>query len=103
MLNVLGAAHPRPEQRHSRGHGGGSRIVERYPRIKLTIAHVEGRTTRRGERALLASHPRVWTDLAALPAFFGPGEEYLTGPGSESAGPSSISARISVGTDYPRS
>ena len=57
--------------------GAVRRLVERYPRIQVTICHVGGPDDEEWqERALLARHPRVWTDLAALPIFFNPEEEY---------------------------
>jgi L-galactono-1,5-lactonase len=52
-------------------------MVERLPGLQMVICHMGG-PNRPGwqERALLATHPRVWTDLAALPLMIGAGEEY---------------------------
>ena len=81
------------------------RLVERYPRIKVAISHVGGPEDEEWqERALLARHPRVWTDLAALPMFMGPDEEYPYPRGQERVrwAVEHLGAdKVMWGTDYP--
>lgn len=53
------------------------RLIEDCPNVRLVVCHLGG-APRPGweERALLATHPRVWVDLASLQAPFGPDHEY---------------------------
>jgi len=81
------------------------RLLDAFPQIHLINCHVGGPPKGDWEgRALLASHPRAWVDLAALPFLLGPDEEYPF--------PSAIrfvrwtvetfgADRVMWGTDYP--
>ena len=61
-------------------------LLERYPRLKIVIAHLAQPPIDRGqdekldrlwqEQVQLARHPRVWTDLSALPAYASTVEGY---------------------------
>lgn len=81
------------------------RLVERYPRIRVVICHVGGPDGEAWkERALLARHSRVWTDLAALPMFSTPEEEYPFPKARERvrwAVENLGASKVMWGTDYP--
>ncbi len=81
------------------------RMLDAFPRLRLVVCHL-GSPPADGwqERALLARHPRVWTDLAFLPGLASADPEYpfpeareLLHWGVENVG----AANIMWGTDYP--
>jgi L-fuconolactonase len=52
------------------------RMLDAFPNLVIVNCHVGGPNGAGWEeRALLGTHPRVWTDLAALPSLL-PGQEY---------------------------
>lgn len=81
------------------------RLVDEFTNISIINCHVGGASGEGWqERALLATHPRIWADLASLPRLLRPFEEYPF-PASqefvrwavENLGPD----KLFWGTDYP--
>jgi predicted TIM-barrel fold metal-dependent hydrolase len=82
------------------------RMLDEFPRLQLVNCHVGGPGDPNWEeKALLGRHPRVWSDLAALPLFLSkPVEEYPFPKAQEFIRWTieHIGAdRIMWGTDYP--
>lgn len=81
------------------------RMLDAFPRMRLVVCHLGSPPTEGWqERALLARHPRVWTDLAFLPGLASSDPEYpfpealaLLRWAVENLG----AAKIMWGSDYP--
>jgi predicted TIM-barrel fold metal-dependent hydrolase len=81
------------------------RMLDTFPDLTIVNCHVGGPGDANWEeKARLGEHPRVWSDLAALPMLLAPGQEYPFPRAQEfirwaveQLGPE----RIIWGTDYP--
>ena len=81
------------------------RMLDEFPNLTIVNCHVGGPGDPNWEeKALLGQHPRVWSDLAALPLFLEPGQEYPFPRTQEFIGwvaHNLGTERIMWGTDYP--